>query len=317
MIGVVVLNYNDWKSTLETIISIINSEKQNSDFKIVLVDNHSSAILSNKDREFYDKNDVTLIFSDQNLGYSAGNNLGIRYLLTNIKPLEGIFISNNDVIVSENCLSRIVEYSQRSKIDIIGPKIKLANGSLQRIEMGIKSNLKERYFGVLNRTFFSVFLKKFRREFFPTISTDSTPFKVHSVSGCFFYMNRKAVEILFPLDEHTFLYMEEFIIGVKAEKNDLSTVYFPKSEIIHYHGKTTAQISAFSYIHFVKSEIYYLRNYVRAHKITIVPLYFIRVLKYLVTCIFKKQYRKMFYEFFSITVKELFSNEKLGDRSEN
>ena len=40
-------------------------------------------------------------------------------------------------------------------------------------------------------------------------------YPVYHVSGCCFLMNRKAAETLYPLDENTFLYDEELIIGIR------------------------------------------------------------------------------------------------------
>lgn len=52
-------------------------------------------------------------------------------------------------------------------------------------------------------------------------------------------MNRKAAETLYPLDENTFLYDEELIIGIRMEQAGLQTWYCGTAVVEHHHGYTT------------------------------------------------------------------------------
>ena len=87
--GLVVLNYNDYKTTIKLI-------KMIKDYKsidlIVIVDNCSTDKSYKKINE-YTNNKVKLIKSDKNGGYAYGNNFGIHYLIENHKC--DIIFTNN------------------------------------------------------------------------------------------------------------------------------------------------------------------------------------------------------------------------------
>ena len=54
-------------------------------------------------------------------------------------------------------------------------------------------------------------------------------------------MDRQTAELLYPLDENTFLYDEEFIIGIRMQLANKQTWYNGKAILEHHHGYTTMQ----------------------------------------------------------------------------
>lgn len=85
-------------------------------------------------------------------------------------------------------------------------------------------------------------------------------------------MNRKAAETLYPLDENTFLYDEELIIGIRMEQAGLQTWYCGTAVVEHHHGYTTQKNSAFMQKCIRESEQYYCREYLQANGITLIFL---------------------------------------------
>ena len=98
-------------------------------------------------------------------------------------------------------------------------------------------------------------------------------YPVYHVSGCCFLMNRKAAETLYPLDENTFLYDEELIIGIRMEQAGLQTWYCGTAVVEHHHGYTTQKNSAFMQKCIRESEQYYCREYLQANKIILYILF--------------------------------------------
>ena len=110
-------------------------------------------------------------------------------------------------------------------------------------------------------------------------------YPVYHVSGCCFLMNRKAAETLYPLDENTFLYDEELIIGIRMEQAGLQTWYCGTAVVEHHHGYTTQKNSAFMQKCIRESEQYYCREHLKTGVLQRCLLYCYRktlqVLRYL------------------------------------
>ena len=94
-------------------------------------------------------------------------------------------------------------------------------------------------------------------------------YKVFHVSGCCFMMDRKTAEFLYPLDENTFLYDEELIIGIRMEQANKQTWYDGKAVVEHHHGYTTQKNSVFVQKCIRDSEQYYCREYLRTSKLVL------------------------------------------------
>ncbi|MEY8410081.1 glycosyltransferase family 2 protein [Lachnospiraceae bacterium 62-26] len=279
MIGIVILNFNGWDMTMNCIESIRKSCKIS--YKIYIVDNASTIQMTKKFKLLIDNSyDCELLINQKNRGYSAGNNVGIKRALED--NCEYILISNNDVIFKNESIENLCSYLGKNKnFGIAGPKIYLPSGNIQEINMGCKMTLTGKYKYILRKTPFRRFFQKYVDEFHASKQDLGTPFEVYAVSGCCFMMSRCAARKLFPMDENTFLYEEENIIGIKMEKIGLKTVYNTNSEIIHLGGASTEKISEFAYMCMVESEIYYCLQYLHAFKIQVMPLYIIRTINFI------------------------------------
>ncbi len=147
---IVILNWNNYKDTIECLESLLNLEYTN--FQIILCDNNSHdnsiqhitdwakgkqtpektktqnltqlkkpisyCILTRKQSEtassLMDKTheELIIIKTGDNLGFAGGNNVGLRYALKR-NDFDYIWLLNNDTVVNNDCLSKMVKYSQR------------------------------------------------------------------------------------------------------------------------------------------------------------------------------------------------------------
>ena len=101
MIGCVVLNYNDYKTTTDFVLRV--KEMKSIDL-IVVVDNYST------DDSFHqllslESEKVHVIQSSKNGGYGYGNNVGIEYLKGKV---DYILIANPDVEFEESVVLKMV-----------------------------------------------------------------------------------------------------------------------------------------------------------------------------------------------------------------
>ena len=81
-VDIILLNFNGYKDTIECIKSLERISYDN--YKIVVVDNNSTDESENKIIEFIKtKKNIVFIQTGENLGFSGGNNIGIKYSLEN------------------------------------------------------------------------------------------------------------------------------------------------------------------------------------------------------------------------------------------
>lgn len=118
----IILNYNNFDDTLECVESLYNI-KNNIDIynRIIIVDNASTDGSGDRLKQLY-KGKVVFLQADKNIGYAAGNNLGIKYALEN--NADYICILNNDTVVKMNFIEPCIKYiSSHEKVGFLSPVI--------------------------------------------------------------------------------------------------------------------------------------------------------------------------------------------------
>lgn len=115
---VVILNWNGLRDTIECLESVYRLDYAN--FEVLVVDNGSSADPGPAINEKYPR--TVLIRNPENLGYTGGNNVGLRYAQE--RGADYIWLLNNDTIVDPRCLSRIVSTAETSEtIGLVSPVV--------------------------------------------------------------------------------------------------------------------------------------------------------------------------------------------------
>lgn len=102
---IILLNYNGWKDTIECVKSL--SVVKGVDTRIVVVDNHSTDDSVEHLKSLDDQ--IILIRARENNGFSAGNNLGIRYAIGH--NADYVLLLNNDTVAEQDFVTPLVEYA--------------------------------------------------------------------------------------------------------------------------------------------------------------------------------------------------------------
>lgn len=303
MLGIVVLNYNTWEETEQCIRSILDTVAA-LPYRIVLVDNGSLRACPTSLESLVKEHDITFFKNGKNLGYSAGNNVGISHART--IGCNSILITNNDVVFLPGSIENLqasLEHRVSEKVGIVGPKILRPDRSLDTQNyICRRTGMKERY---QVRTVLKHMFRRAHISYYGLDKDLSSAFPVYSVSGCCFIMSGACADAITPFDERVFLYNEEQIIGIRMEESGFRTIYDPSCEIIHAHGKSTSRIRAQAFSASVKSDIFYSKVYLHASTAAIFPLYLNSVCRYLARALFYKEYRTYFKAFLSETGKDL------------
>lgn len=261
--SLIVLNYNDYATTEKLVKSV---EGYKIIDKIIIVDNKSSdESKENLKKLVNDK--IDFIETDENKGYSYGNNYGIKYAIKKYNS-KNIIISNPDIYIEEKVLRELVKSLEENK------EVAIATATMKNLVKGsyetsdLRAWKKPSYSYCLLTALFlcSKFSKKL-------IAYDNEEFKkkyseVFAVQGSFFVAKAKVLEEVGLLDEGTFLYCEEMILGSKVKDAGYKEIIFNDLYYNHDHGvtinKSISSVNKYKILN--ESLTLYLREYLRVSK---------------------------------------------------
>lgn len=224
MNAVVILNYND---SLQTIHMTSQYRKRNDIQYIVIVDNKSTDDSFEKLRKLRNER-IFVIKADNNNGYAAGNNLGIRFIEKNLSDVEYILISNPDIELTEFDMDACVSHLKNdSRLALISPRIKTLDG---RVLRGWNCpTYSTMMYELLIRP---IFKKMYRTRDVLDKTIDVICYQ-ECLSGCFFVTSLSTMREIGYFDENTFLYGEESILGFKIKKNNMYCGILMSQEVVH------------------------------------------------------------------------------------
>jgi len=251
-VAIIVLNYLNYKDTIECVESI--PVDQYPAKEIIIVDNGS--INDSRDRleEKYKNCDgIHLVFSDQNGGFARGNNLGICYA-TNILGCSFVLLVNNDTLFKDPRMITTLMEAYEPGVGVLGPRILTADGHEQnpakldvirskwhqywhywcRIK---KVQFKQsRFYQILRNIFKKRRTLKIKRNELAFINIISLNMVLHG--SCL--MLTKDYFTYYPwLFPNTFLYFEEEILTILTHKADLAKKFVHTTYIFHKEHRST------------------------------------------------------------------------------
>lgn len=283
--AIIILNYNDYENTKKYVESIKNYQILN---KIVIVDNASSRKNEIKNLKKLENDKIHLVLSDKNGGYAYGNNVGLKWLEKQSKEekFDYVIISNPDVEVEENTIIKCLEYlQQHEKTAIVAPRMHFINGPARR------SSWKKRTFMIdvasstrLTELLFYPFLKKgeFTKE-----ELQKEQLRVFAVAGSFYVANFDRLKEVDFLDENTFLFFEEDILGEKIEQKGYDIVALNHLKFMHYDSQCIGKLMNMfkkQKILFA-SRIYYHKQYHHINMLQIGIFYLLQYIRMLELCL--------------------------------
>ena len=221
-VAVIIINYNTYQKT-EKCIDILR-ENTTVDYHIYLLDNGSKNESLHELKRYYEEaEDVTLIASEENLGYARGNNK----LLQRAMQDESQFavIMNNDIFLMNNAIDLMIEDLQNDKdISFVGPHMVGTKGEIQ---LTAKHKSPDRRQYLCRETLIGRIFKKNQAEWLKWQEQQETKQDVYWLSGAIFAARIKDFEKINFFDPLTFLYYEEYIIAEKSKNAKLRLQYEP------------------------------------------------------------------------------------------
>lgn len=255
--GIVIVNYNDYKTTKRLIDNIRDYKVFD---KIVIVDNKSSDN-SLKELKKLENKQIVVIDSGKNKGYSYALNVGCKYLIDKYKECK-IIVSNSDIIIqSENDIKDLFELVKGKNV-IVGPTI-IEGNNLNRGWI-VPKPMDDVAMNILG------LYKKYQKRhlMYQDSYYNKDISKVGTVSGCFFAISSKHLEEMGYFDENVFLYYEENIMGVKTKDLGKNIIVANNIDVIHDHAvsidKSLKRIKKYDILK--NSQYYFEKTYNHASK---------------------------------------------------
>lgn len=226
--AVVILNYNNWQDTQVCLESV---SKTKDTPHIIVVDNASTNDSVKELRARFPQLD--LIVSKRNLGYSGGNNLGIKKALR--MGAKVIHLLNNDTEVDKNLFYRAYRYTS-GKNRLSGGKIYYAKGFEYHPKQRGKGNVLWYAGGQLD---WSTATAKHAGVDEVDQGQYDKPRDVNFVTGCYMAVPRRIFNRIGMLDESFFLYLEDADFTLRAISAGYEARYNPNLILYHRNGGST------------------------------------------------------------------------------
>jgi GT2 family glycosyltransferase len=286
-VSIIILNWNNWKDLIECIESVFQINYSN--FDVILIDNGSTndsvwqikhyfnmpngkklpsldifPLQSLPNMIVIDLNSISLpiiqesgnksfflIETKKNLGFSEGNNVGIRFSCKNLNP-DYVLLLNNDVIVDSNFLNELVQAAETMpNVGFTGPKIYYNN-----------------YHGrqdIINFAGADIDFKYGTSVIYGIDQIDEGQLDdqkiVDWVQGACILVKNGVIKDIGLLDPEYFFYWEEIDWCIRGKRSNWLSLYAPAALIWHKGGMSSANAEkTFKLFYFTRNRLIFMKK---------------------------------------------------------
>ena len=261
-LGIVIVSWNTRDLLRDCLRSVYAS--QGVTYEVVVVDNASADGSADMVRKEFPQ--AILIAGEKNVGYPAGNNIGLLRLGFSEGVLSGIprygLLLNPDTVLPPDALRQMVAFMDADpKIGMAGPKLVMPDGKLDvacrrsfptpEVAMYRMLGLsrlfpRSRRFGRYNLTYLD-----------PDVVTE-----VDSVVGAYMQVRGEAIADVDLLDETFFMYGEDLDWAYRVKKAGWTIWYNPAVTVLHVKRAASRQ-SPRAQMEFYRAMLIFYRKHYR------------------------------------------------------
>ena len=270
MTGIIILNYNNARYTLDCLESIM--KHNTAPVRIVVVDNASTddsvAVLDGWLKSH--SGAFTLLEAPSNGGYAQGNNIGLEYL-DGDDNVNKVLIINNDVLFTQDIIPTMAGFiDAHPEAGLVSPLLRCRDGKTPDSTCARKDcTIKEivwtyllyftNRFGILSRL-------SDRRKMLLTNPEllEKECVEIELPSGSCMMIRKALFKEIGWFDPNTFLYYEENILYHKLLRAGKQNYMLPLISCIHLGGETTNKVEhSAAYMKRSKASGYYYATHYR------------------------------------------------------
>lgn len=252
-VSIIIVNWNT-RDILRDCLASAYAQTQDISYELIVVDNASidgSAELVKRDFP-----EVVLIENNENRGFGAANNQGMR-----IAKGRYALLLNSDTIILDGAIQKTLRYSdQHPEAGVVGCMAVWPDGRRQNTCFRFGSLPLV----ALSSLLFFRMAKPFRIPFLHPDRYLNLDFNqehnVDAVAGCFFLVRQEVIQQVGMFDEDFFMYGEEAEWCFRIHKAGWVIRYFPGAQIIHLYGASAFQVEDDTKIHRLKGTLLFLQK---------------------------------------------------------
>ena len=236
-LAIIVLNYNGKHLLEKSLDSVLKQASKN--VQIIVVDNGSTDGSSRLiEKMVQSGKPIKLIKASANLGFSGGNNLGIKWALK--KGFDYLMLLNNDVLVRQPFWKKMITYLEENKsIGLLSPKIYFAPGYETH-----KDRYRKKDFGRV--IWYAGGIVDWDNVYASHRGVDQVDhgqfdeiIETDFLTGCCLIGRKEVWEKVGLLDDKYFLYYEDADFSQRVKGAGFSIKYFSQSSLWHMNAETT------------------------------------------------------------------------------
>lgn len=238
-VTIIVLNWNNYEDTAKCLKSLKHIGYPN--YEVVMVDNGSTDGSGKRLQEEFTWCDF--LFNGENLGFAAGNNVGIEYALDSDQDY--VLLLNNDITASRDFLTPLVETSEKdTDVAIVG---------------GIINEMSSGQIWFAGGTFSRGLCRGSHKQ---EVTSDE-PYETEFVTGAMMLLDVDFLEKTGGLNEDYFFGMEDVDLSLTAKKLGWTLLVAPNATVTHNVSSSAGRRSPFKYYHATRNRLQLSNSHLR------------------------------------------------------
>jgi GT2 family glycosyltransferase len=292
-LSIIIVNYNTFKLTRDTINSCI-SEPTRYTYEIFLVDNKSTDDSLSQLKEYFEgeisRGIIKVIENDENRGFANANNLAIEKASGDF-----ILLLNSDTLVEQNTIDKCMDYMTRAvnaDVGALGCKVSLADGSLDKACKRSFPNPANSFYKL-----FHIKTSSGKDDYNLDNLDDDGVYEIDCLVGAFMLVRRTAIDDVGLLDDTFFMYGEDIDWCYRIKQAGWRIIYFGEAEIIHYKGassedgETKKRNPKLIYEFYRAMYIFYRKHYTKKYNVFVNIAVYIGIALLLIVNLVKNAFR--------------------------
>ena len=252
-LSVIIVNYKV-KHYLEQCLRSVAEASRGIAVEVIVVDNASGDGSVEYLRERFP--DVTIIASEENLGFARANNLAIRN-----SHGQYVLLLNPDTIVAEETFRDFISFMDSTPdAGGCGAYMLHTDGSFAPES---RRGLPTPFVAFCKMSGLASLLPKSRTfgRYYMRYLNENEVNRIEIMSGAFMFLRRDALDKAGLLDEDFFMYGEDIDLSYRILKAGYNNYFLP-SRILHYKGESTVK-SSYRYVHtfYRAMELFFNKHY--------------------------------------------------------
>jgi GT2 family glycosyltransferase len=259
-LSIIILNYNVKDLLINCLESIFKNKTEKDNWQIIVVDNASTDGSVEKVAEIYG-NKVEIIRNDTNLGFAAGNNVGVKYA----KAPVILFLNPDTVIVGQAIQKTLEVLLSDPDIGALTCRVELLDGNLDySCHRGFPTPWNSlMYFTGLAKMFpHSPIFAGYTAAYLDI----NKPHEIDCLTGAFMMVRKIAGDQIGWWDKDYFWNGEDIEFCFSLKEKGWKIYYYPGVKIIHYKGSSSKQEKNKTVRHGVSAmRIFYKKHYYKKY----------------------------------------------------